>query len=171
MKKRIGFIIKFFLAILIVYLLIWRFWPQSFSDVIMVDKNSVTSFSSSVMIHRLENGQTHTDTYRVVSTEEQGNEPKDILEILASTKYQQDFRNLLPWKADSIESDKNYDGRTAVVVFSVGDQKDEWVEIHYLSSSIVAVSAGEDGFSIYHPTNRKILDALVEYTKTHDTKQ
>ena len=172
MKKKIGFIIKFFLAILIVFLLVWRFWSQSFSDIITVDKNSITSFSSSVMIHRLENGQIPTDTYRVVSTEEPGNEPKDILEILASTKYRPDFRNLLPWKTDSIESDKNYDGRTAVFVFSTGDQKDEWLEIYYLSHSIMTVSVGgTDKLNIYHPTNHKTLDELIEYIKSHNNEQ
>ena len=172
MKKRIRLIITIIIASLIVCLLIWRFLPQSFSNLISVDENTITNFSSSVMVQSLENGQTHTDTYQITKTEQLGNEPGDILEILSTSKYQQDFRNLLPWSADSIEADKNYDGRTVLLVFSVGNQKDEWVQIYYLSSSIIAVSVGrEDGYRIYHPTNHKTLDELVEYIQTHGTKQ
>ena len=69
------------------------------------------------MVQRLENGKNHTDTYQIVNTEQQGNEPGDILEILATSKYQQDFRNLLPSSADSVEADKNYDGRTVTLNF------------------------------------------------------
>lgn len=171
MKKRIGLIIIIVVTVLIICLLTWRFWPQSFSGLISIDENSVTSFSASAMVHRLENGQTHTDIYSIAA-EQQGNELGDIIEILATSRYQQDFRNLLPWSEDSVGADKNYDGRTVVLVFSVGNQKDEWVQIHYLSSSIIAVSVGgEDGYSIYHPTNHKTLDELVEYFQTHGVKQ
>ena len=172
MKKRIGLIITIIVAALIVCLLIWRFWPQSSSNLISVDENSITSFSASAMIHHLENGQTRTDTSRIDNPAQQGNEPGDIIEILATSRYQQDFRNLLPWSADNVEADKNYDGRTVVLVSSVGNQKDEWVQIHFLSSSIVTVSVGgEAGFRIYHPTNNKTLDELVEYIQTHGVKQ
>lgn len=172
MKKQIGFIIKFLFAILIVALLIWRLWSQSFSAITVLDKNAFTKVSASVMVHRLENGQPHTDTYRIETTEKQENEPNDILEILAATQYRQDFRNLLPWKADSIDSDKSYDGRSAVLVFSTEDQTDEWLEIYYLSNSIMTVSVGgKDKLTIYHPINRKTFDELIEYIKSHSTKQ
>ena len=127
MKKRIGLIITIIVAALIVCLLIWRFWPQSSSNLISVDENSITSFSASAMIHHLENGQTRTDTYRIDNPAQQGNEPGDIIEILATSRYQQDFRNLLPWSADNVEADKNYDGRTVVLVSSVGNQKEQYI--------------------------------------------
>ena len=78
----------------------------------------------------------------------------------------------MPWKADSIDSDKSYDGRSAVLVFSTEDQTDEWLEIYYLSNSIMTVSVGgKNKLTIYHPTNRKTFDELIEYIKSHSTKQ
>ena len=171
MKKQIGLIIKIVVALFIVCMLVWRFLPQSFSDLISIDKTSVTNFSASARVQRLENGEIHTDTYSI-NTEQHGNRSGDVIDILATSRYKQDFRNLLPWSADSVEADKNYDGRNLVLVFSVGNQKDEWLHIHYLSSSIIAVSVGtEDGFRIYHPTNRKTLDELTEYFQAHGIKQ
>jgi len=158
-------------ALLVISLLIWRVWPNSPSSVIPINVNAVTSFSSNVMIHSLENGQTRTDVYSINKPESSGKEPGDILDILATSSYQQDFRNLLPWKAAYIDADKNYDGRNAVLVFSMGYNKDEWVEINYLSSGIIAVFVGwEDGYCIYHPTNEKTFDALIEYFATHGEK-
>lgn len=172
MKKRMWIIITLVLVALIISLLIWRFWPQSSSDLISIDPSSISGFSSFVMVQRIENGQPYSDVYRIDNTEQQLVEPGDILEILAISRYQQDFRNLLPWRADSVGADKNYDGRTAVLVFSVGNEMDKWVQVQFLSSSIIVVSVGnEDGFRIYHPTNREVLDKLVEYFQTYGIRK
>ena len=158
-------------AAIVICLLTWRFWPQSLPNLISADETSITAFSSTVMVHRIENGQPITDTYSI-NTEQQSNEPSEILEILEKSSYRQDFRNLLPWDLNYVDADKNYDGRTAMLEFSVGNQKDEWVEIQFLSSSIIAVSVGgESEFRIYHPTNHVILDELVEYFQIHDANQ
>lgn len=176
-KKRIltitkSVVITSVIALLVICLLIWRVWPNSVSSIIPVDKNAITSFSSNVMISRIENGQTLTDVYSLHKTEFPCEEPGQILEILATSSYQQDFRNLLPWSADSIGADKSYDGRNAVLVFSVGNQNDEWVEINYLSSGIIVVFVGwEDGYRIYHPTNEQTFDDLVAYFETYGVKQ
>lgn len=172
-KKRILSIVRSvaitsIVAILVICLLVWHVWPNSVSSIIPVEKNAITSFSSYVVIKHTENGQTLTDVYRIDKTGFPCEEPGYILEILATSSYQQDLRNLLPWSADSVGADKSYDGRSAVIVFSVGNQKDEWVEINYLSSGIIVVSVGwEDGYRIYHPTNEQTFDDLVEYYKTH----
>lgn len=155
-------------AAIVICLLTWRFWPQSLPNLISADETSITAFSSTVMVHRIENGQPITDTYSI-NTEQQSNEPSEILEILEKSSYRQDFRNLLPWDLNYVDADKNYDGRTAMLVFSVGNQKDEWVEIQFLSSSIIAVSVGDESeLRIYHPTNHVILDELVEYFQTNE---
>lgn len=175
-KKRILAITKSvaitsIVALLVISLLIWRVWPNSPSNIIPVDKDAITSFSSNVRISRIENGQTITDVYSIHKTEAPFEDPELILEILQTSSYQQDFRNLLPWRADSVSADKNYDGRNAVLVFSVGNQIDEWVEINYLSSGIIVVFIGwEDGYRIYHPTNENTFDALIEHFTTHGEK-
>jgi len=175
-KKRILTITKAvaitsIVAILVICLLVWRVWPNTVSGIIPIDENAITSFSSNVVINRIENGQTLTDVYSIHKTEFPCDEPGNILEILATSSYQQDFRNLLPWSADSVGADKGYDGRNAVLVFSVGNQNNEWVEINYLSSGTIVVFVGwEDGCCIYHPTNEQIFDDLIEYFITHGEK-
>lgn len=176
-KKRILAITKSvaittIVALLVIGLLIWRVWPNSPSSIIPVEKNTITSFSSNVMINRIENGQTVTDVYSIHKSEAPFEDPERILEILETSSYQQDLRNLLPWSVDSVGADKSYDGRNAVLVFSMGNQKDEWVEINYLSSGIIVVFVGgEDGCRIYHPTNEKTFDDLIKYYETYGVKE
>ena len=172
MKKRIGLIITIIVAALIICLLVWRFWPHSSSSLISVDENAVTSFSAYAMVHRFENGQTYTDTYHIERTEQQGYALGEIVEILATSGYQQDFRNLSPRGVDSVGSDKNYDGRTVTLSFYTDSRTDEYVDIQFLGKSIIAVSyEGKSGFRIYHPTSHKVIDNLVEYLQTHGVKQ
>lgn len=124
------------------------------------------------MIQRIENGQPLTVAYSLDSTELQSSESGEIADILAMSGYQQDFRNLLPWDLGYVDADKNYDGRTVILLLSIGSQKEEYAEIQFLSSSIITVfERGETGFRIYHPTNRKTMDALAEYIQTHGAEQ
>lgn len=172
MKKRLWLIITILIAVLIVGLLIWRFWPQPASSIMPVDEDSITSFSSNIKISHIENGQTVTDMYSINKTDFPCPEPGEILEILATSSYRQDFRNLLPWQADYIDADKNYDGRSVLMVFSLGNGKDEWIQVHFLTSTIIVVQEGdEDKLLVYHPTNRETLDELTEYFQTHGVKQ
>ncbi len=168
MKRRIVAVI---VIALVICLLWWRFWPQSFSDVISVDENSIVSYSVAAMVKHLENGQSHTDTYRIETTELKDNVPNEIMEILSSSDYRQDFRNLLPWDLDYVDADKNYDGRIITVYLYTGNQKDEYIQIQFLSKSIVAVSGGgKSGLRIYHPINREIIDLLTEHLQTNGIK-
>ena len=176
-KKRLltitkSVVITAIVALIVIGLLVWRIWPNSFSGIIPVNKNAIASFSSNVMIHRIVNGQTVTDSYHINSPDLAGNELGDVFEILATSSYRQDFRNLLPWSQDSIAADKNYDGRNAILVFSAGNHTDEWVEINYMSSGVLVVFVGgEDNCRIYHPTNENTFDDLVEYFQAHGVKQ
>lgn len=169
MKKRIGWIVVMLAAVLIGSLLAWRFWPRSFSDIVSIDENTVTDFSAGAMVQHLENGQSVTDTYDFAAFEEQSSVIGEVLDILAASDYQQDFRNLLPWAAETVDGDGNYDGCTVLLVFSDGYEKDDYVQIQFLSRSVMVVSVGgEDGFRVYHPTNDGTIDALADYIQAHD---
>lgn len=151
---------------------VWRLWPQSFSDLLSVSDSSITSISAYGMEQHLENGQTQTDAYRIDTIESPSDMSIEIIEILKSSGYRQDFRNLLPWEISSVGADKNYDGQVAIVSFYTGDQKDDYLSIQFLSSSVVAVSGGgKSGFHIYHPTNHEIIDQLMDYLQLHGVKQ
>ena len=171
MKKRIGLIITIIIIALVVGLLIWRFWPRPSSGLMPVDESSFTGVSAIAMVSGLEDGAFYSHTYRIDSTQQQSNEPGNILEILAASHYRPDFRNLLPWDLDTLSSGKNYDGRTVSLVFSTKDQE-TIVYIRFLSSSLISVQIGDQsGFRIYHPTNRNTIDTLVEYLQTVGVEQ
>ena len=159
-------------VLLVICVLAWRFWPHSSSGIIPVDKDEISSFASGLLVQRLENGKPVTESYTFDNTELWRNASEEILEILATSDYRQDFRNLLPWEPDVVEADKNFDGRSALLVFSVGNQLDDWVQINYMSSTMIVVKLGwEDGRRIYHPTNEKTLDDLIEYFQAYGVQQ
>ena len=169
-KMRLGWMISVLCIVVLIaiscLLGIWRFWPQSFSDLTALDETSITGFSASAMIDRI--GVPFMDQYRIDNTQ-QNKIPSEVIEILETSDYRQDFRNLLPWGVDSVGSDKHYDGRTVIVSFY---NEDEYVHIQFLGSSIMTVSEEDKaGFRIYHPTNRETVDRLVEYIQTHGVTQ
>ena len=172
MKKRIRMFIMIILIALAIYLVIWRFWPNSFSNTISVNKNSIDSVSVHAMVNHFGIGEDTIDTYLIGENEQQITTLEDIIEILVTSSYRQDFRNLLPWDLDYVDTDKNYDGRTVIVSFYMGNHKDEYAQIQFMSSSIIVVSSGDKtGFRVYHPTNPKTIDQLVEYLQTYGVKQ
>ena len=175
-KMRLGWLVATLCLLLLVPMLIfigaWRLWPQSFADLIPVSENSLTDLSLYGMVQGLEEGQPFTDTYLILPGEQVNHTAAEIMEILKSSAYRQDLRNLLPWEIDSVGADKNYDGRTIIITFYTGNQKDDFITVQFLSRSIVALSrGGGSGFQIYHPTNHEIFDQLAEYLTSHGIKQ
>ena len=172
MKKRIRMFIMIILIALAVYLVLWRFWPNSLSNMISVNENAIDSVSAHAMVNHFGIGEDTIDTYLIGANEQQVNTLDEIIEILDISSYRQDFRNLIRWDLDYVDADKNHDGRTVTVSFYVGNKKDEYVQIQFLSSSIIAVSSDDKtGFRVYHPTNKKTIDQLVEYLQTYGVKQ
>ena len=155
-----------------VYLVIWRFWPNSFSNTISVNENSIDRVSIHAMVNHFGMGQDTIDTYLIDDLNQPINMLEEIIDILNTSSYRQDFRNLLLWDLDYVDADKNYDGRTVTVSFFTKNPKDECAQIQFLSSSIIVVSSGrKTGFRVYHPTNRKTMDQLLEYVQMHGIKE
>ena len=102
MKKKLIIAI----VILAAAALLWRLWPHSFSHFIS-EGSSVTALSSGVLIPGIENSRPVVDSYAMEIPDPQSSELKAILEILATSRYRQDFRNLLPWGTSSISSGKD----------------------------------------------------------------
>lgn len=157
-------------AVLFIVLMGWRIWPCSFSDIISEDKSSIIYCTTAARIGGIKDGEPVSDSYSMNNHETDEN-LKGLLEILDSSAYQPDFRNLLPGSISSVEADKNYDDRNAIVVLGWGNSKEEYVEIQFLSSSIIAVKReGDPGFMIYHPTDRNLLDSLIAYIQENGDK-
>lgn len=171
MKKRIGLIAIITIIAIVVCLLLWRLWPHTLSSLMSLDEDSVTSFWAQATVRHFEDEQSYSDTYyRIDIAQPENSDLEEILEILNTSNYQQDYRNLLPGDVDTVHPDKNYDGNTVQLRYVWGDEPDEYVSIRFLSSSIITVFVGgESGFRIYHPTNHETIYHLVEYLQTHGT--
>lgn len=168
MKKRAAMIVA---AALIIALLAWRFWPHSLSSVICVEKSSVTSIACSVSVFDIKNGMPYSNSYTLNELSSQDDGFEEIMEILDSSNYRQDFRNLLPWSINSGGSDDANNVLIANAVFVWGSGESESCFISMYSESMIAVSSGtEPGIKVYHPTNRKMLDTLAEYLQIHGNK-
>lgn len=151
-------------GLLFVTLFGWRMRPHSLSDMISVDKASITSFTASARVGKIKDGESYFSIYDMNSHETNDEILQEILEILDASAYRADYRNLLPWRIDSVGNDKNYDGRVYTVVLGWGNDKEDYVEIQFLSNSIIAVKQESDSeFMIYHPTNRNVLDSLIAH--------
>lgn len=172
MKKKLLTCAAVILAVLVAALLFWRFWPRTFSDAASVDETAVVSVSVQAIINRVENGELVTDLYQLDSIAQPEATLDAVLEILSASDYRPDFRNLLPWKLDYVDADRDYDGRTVTIVLDTGNGTDDFVQIQLLGSSVFAVSGGDrDGFRIYHPTKPEMLDQLIDYLQTNGEKQ
>ncbi len=164
MKKRILFAA---IIVIVVGVIGWRFWPCAATALGVPKAEPVIVLSAYGMISEFENGQTSHVYYRMETQETP--QIQEVLGILNTSHYRQDFRNLWPCGTDSVGSDKNYDSRTVSVDLLMGDA---YFKMQFMSPSIVAVSSSEwSGYRIYHPTNRQTMDALIEYLQTHGTIQ
>ena len=170
MKKRIKSVITIIMTALILCLLFWRLWPQSFSRLISVSEDSIAGFSGYAMVNNYEKDD-HA-FYHINESDALSDAPDEILEILATSGYRQDLRNLLPCGIDGASGDKNYDGRMITLYLYLQDQENKYIEFQFLSSSLVVIRTADDPhMRIYHPTNSATFKKLVEYLQTNGTTQ
>ena len=170
MKKNILILCWYVFGLLFAILIGWRMWPRSLSDIIPVDKASIISFSATASIGGIKNGEPHSDIYNMNSDQTDSEVLQEILELLDSSAYRADYRNFLHGYIDSVEADNNYDGRVFFVVLEGGNNKEEYVEIQFLSNSLIVVQQDNDSdLMIYHPTNRNVLDSLISHIQENGT--
>lgn len=163
MRKKIAVIVA---VVLIICLLGWRFWPHSFSTVISVEKNTLTNIACHVSVMGVEKGKPFINTYMLSELSPQDTDFEKIVEILDSSDYCQDFRNLLPWKIDSVGANNTNLSATVVLVWGNGENESCFISLY--DRSVISISfENEAGLRVYHPTNRKMLKTLAEYLQTH----
>ena len=106
----------------------------------------------------------YSNSYTLSELSTQDDDFQEILEILDSSNYRQDFRNLLPWSINSVGSDDANNVLVANAVFVWGSGENESCFMSFHSERMIAVSSGtESGLKVYHPTNREMLNTLSEY--------
>ena len=163
MRRR--YVVLLVFAILVAALFTWRLWPQSLSGLLPDDAYSFTSVSAGAMADIFEAGYPVFRHYRLEDKEQTA--ANELLDILKTSDYRPDLRNLLPWTTGSLVSGNDYDGRSVMLhFFFVDGQSPRSFAVQFLGRSLVSISS-EDGWSVYHATNPETLTALVEYIQTH----
>lgn len=166
-KKKI---IVFIIVILVVFFGGWRMWPYSFTEVISTEKDSISSLACNATISGVnDDGKPFIDSYALQTLSEEDEHFHAIIDILNSTEYRQDFRNLLPWAVTSVDSGGNYDGRSVNVLFTWENTENENCYLSFQSNSIIVVGFDDDGLQIYHPIKRDVLNKLMDYIQAHGT--
>ena len=163
-KKKIVSIV---VVLLIIAMIGWRLWPRSIDKVILTSPESVSSVACSATVSGVEDGDLFMDTYSIQSENLTDADIEALMEILNSTKYRPDLRNLLPWDITSVDSGGTNDGKSANLALVWGKSEAEHCYMMFHSGSVVAVDVGSGGYLIYHPTERAVLGKLVDYIQEH----
>ena len=155
-------------AILVILLVGWRLWPHSFAKVILVEPDAVTGLACNGAISGIESdGTPFIHSYGLQGLSADDEEFGAILEILKSSQYRQDFRNLLPWPITSVDSDGSYDGKSANGFLVWGTSEQETCYLSFGGGSVTASLGSEAGLLVYHPTDSDLLSRLVDYIQQH----
>ena len=152
-------------------LLVWRLYPHSLDKIVLESAASVESLSCNAVVAGVESGELFMDAYLLPSAARGEADFDAVMDILSGTKYRQDLRNLLPWPITSVDDGGTHNGKSANVSLAWGDAERKYCYIMFHSDSVVAVDTGSDGFLIYHPTDRGVLNELTEYIQTHGTRK
>lgn len=171
MKKHLKIVIALLLACIVIFVLTWRLWPYTYTDVISTDENSLTSLSCTTTISGItKDGTSYIDTYQLQSLTRASEGFNAILDILNSSAYRQGFQNLLPGTMTSIDSDDN-SNESVVVSLVWGNHESDTCNLVFYEDGRVVVSLGtKEGFLIYHTTDNSILDRLADYVQEHGVK-
>lgn len=146
----------------------WRLWSHALADVVSADMNSVSSFTCSASIGSVSDGASMIEGYTLNSSTIGKDGFLEIIKILNSTSYHQDFRNLLPWPVTTVATDGST--RSATINFAWGTAATESCIISFLDDKTISFNLGvNDGFLIYHPTDRTTLNRLVDFIQLHGT--
>ena len=94
------------LAILLLCLLAWRLTPHTFEEITASDQNAITSLAGAATFLGVRYGRAYTESYALQNVLPEDTAFEGILMLLNSTRYQEDFRNLLPWPIEAVSAGK-----------------------------------------------------------------
>lgn len=169
MKKR--YIVLIVIAVLVAALFIWRLWPQPASLFLPDGETAVTNIFATATVISYEHGADFI-YYNYDNDQPSADTVSEILDILKTSDYQPDLRNLLPWGGSSLSGGNSYDGRSVTLYLRTGNGPEDVFSFHFVSRGNAFISVNDgSGSRIYHPTNPEILSALVEYIQTHGKQE
>ena len=113
------------LAILLLCLLAWRLTPHTFEEMTASDRDEITSLAGVVSLSGVRDGRAYTESYALQNVTPEDTAFEGVLMLLNSTRYREDFRNLLPWPIESVSAGRAYDGRGVSLMLVWGPSADE----------------------------------------------
>lgn len=111
------------LAILLLCLLAWQLTPHTFEEMTASDRDEITSLAGVVSLSGVRDGRAYTESYALQNVTPEDTAFEGVLMLLNSTRYREDFRNLLPWPIESVSAGRAYDGRGVSLMWSGGHPK------------------------------------------------
>ena len=158
------------LAILLLCLLAWRLTPHTFEEITASDQNAITSLAGAATFLGVRYGRAYTESYALQNVLPEDTAFEGILMLLNSTRYQEDFRNLLPWPIEAVSAGRAFDGRSVSLMLVWGPSEDECCSLSLSGRQIVVSRPHHDGFLIYHPEDPKLLNWLAIYLANNGEK-
>ena len=158
------------LAILLLCLLAWRLTPHTFEEMTASDRDEITSLAGVVSLSGVRDGRAYTESYALQNVTPEDTAFEGVLMLLNSTRYREDFRNLLPWPIESVSAGRAYDGRGVSLMLVWGPSEDECCSLSLSGRQIVVSRPHHDGFLIYHPEDPKLLNWLAIYLANNGEK-
>lgn len=158
------------LAILLLCLLAWRLTPHTFEEMTASDLDDISSLAGVVSLSGVRDGRAYTESYALQNVLPEDTAFEGILMLLNSTRYQEDFRNLLPWPIEAVSAGRAFDGRSVSLMLVWGPSADECCGLSLSSKQIVVSRPHHDGFLIYHPEDPKLLNWLAIYLENNGDK-
>jgi len=158
-------------AVLIVFLGVWRFWPHSLNAILDINEESFNTISVTVSEFGIENNAPNIDVYRLDVSSPDDDNYAPIMAIIQNTAFRSDFRNLLPWDILSVGSGSKNITHSANIMLTWGDNNDA-AFISFHGNRIVSFDInGKTEFLVYHPTNRAALNEIAVYIKENGIPQ
>lgn len=158
-------------AVIVAALALWRLLPRSLADVLNADPGTVAGMAAQVTVTGVADGKSVSEAFTLDALPPESEHFRAILELLDSTGYRPDFRNLLPWRSST---GGMIDDRTVRVVFAWGTDPARTCEMSLNRGDKVVVQwwsgDGTDRVGrpqFYHPTDRSVKDALADYLIAH----
>lgn len=157
MKKYKNWLIFCAALLLLGGVAVWRLWPRSLDSVMEMGEKPVDRVSCSFHDWTWEAGLANSDFYTFES--ESAEDFAGLMEILQASRYQEDFRNLLPWDSGLSSNSARW---LDVVAFSDGKGQDR-----YCTVTLLGQEACRIGGRRVHPTDGQLFERLADYLREH----
>lgn len=130
--------------------------PRSFSDVIDAESADITSIAAGVQDMDLSDGNPAINSYKLSAVSVGEETFGELVSLLDALRFRPNWRNLLPWGTQVLQSDDPTSASFAVVVSG-----QEMRTLTFLGDSVMI------GKKIYHVVDADNLEVLYSFIRSH----